>query len=81
MNMGGLIGSVQMDMQGLEDFWPYLWLGQWTHVGKGTSMGMGAYSISENDVGRCGSDAYVATKKSTSLPTARTQQISGKIQG
>ncbi len=45
MNMGGLIGSVELDMQGLEEFWPYLWLGQWTHVGKGTSMGMGAYSI------------------------------------
>ncbi len=45
MNMGGLIGSVSLDMQGLEAFWPYLWLGQWTHAGKGTSMGMGAYTI------------------------------------
>ena len=45
MNMGGLIGSVQLDMQDLDDFWPYLWLGQWTHAGKGTSMGMGAYTI------------------------------------
>jgi CRISPR/Cas system endoribonuclease Cas6 (RAMP superfamily) len=32
-------------MNDLEDYWPYLWLGQWTHVGKGTSMGMGAYTI------------------------------------
>jgi CRISPR/Cas system endoribonuclease Cas6 (RAMP superfamily) len=45
MNMGGLIGRVHLDMQDLEEFWPYLWLGQWTHVGKGTSMGLGAYSI------------------------------------
>jgi hypothetical protein len=45
MNMGGLIGNATLDMQGLDDFWPYLWLGQWTHVGKATSMGMGAYSI------------------------------------
>ena len=45
MNMGGLIGSVQLDMQDLDDFWPYLWLGQWTHAGKGTSMGMGVYTI------------------------------------
>ena len=45
MNMGGVMGSVFLDTYGLEDFWPYLWLGQWTHVGKGTSMGMGAYSI------------------------------------
>lgn len=44
MNMGGLMGSfaVQGDLQ---PFWPYLWLGQWTHVGKGTSMGLGAYRI------------------------------------
>jgi len=45
MNMGGLIGTVQLDMEGLEAFWPYLWLGQYTHIGKGTSMGLGAYSI------------------------------------
>lgn len=45
MQMGGLLGTVSLNMQGLEVFWPYLWLGQWTHVGKGTSMGMGAYTI------------------------------------
>jgi CRISPR/Cas system endoribonuclease Cas6 (RAMP superfamily) len=45
MNMGGMIGRTKLAMQGLEAFWPYLWLGQWTHVGKGTSMGMGAYTI------------------------------------
>ncbi len=45
MNLGGLIGNVSLDMQGMDDFWPYLWLGQWTHVGKATSMGLGAYSI------------------------------------
>ncbi|EIC30037.1 MULTISPECIES: CRISPR system precrRNA processing endoribonuclease RAMP protein Cas6 [Methylomicrobium] len=45
MNMGGVIGNVVLDTQGLEDFWPYLWIGQWTHVGKATSMGMGAYAI------------------------------------
>jgi len=45
MNMGGLIGDIALNTDGLEDFWPYLWLGQWTHIGKATSMGMGAYSI------------------------------------
>ena len=45
INMGGLIGTVELNMLGLDVFWPYLWLGQWTHVGKGTSMGMGAYTI------------------------------------
>ena len=45
MNLGGLVGNIEIDTVGLDDFWPYLWLGQWTHVGKATSMGMGAYSI------------------------------------
>lgn len=45
MNMGGVVGKLSLDMAGLEAFWPYLWLGQWTHVGKGTSMGLGHYSI------------------------------------
>lgn len=45
MNMGGVLGSLEIDSQGLDDFWPYLWLGQWTHAGKATSMGLGHYSI------------------------------------
>jgi len=45
MNMGGVIGTLELDMQNKEAFWPYLWLGQWVHVGKATSMGLGHYSI------------------------------------
>lgn len=45
MNMGGLLGRFGINMQGNEAFWPYLWLGQWTHAGKATSMGLGAYQI------------------------------------
>jgi len=45
MQMGGLVGTAALDMKNLEAFWPYLWLGQWTHVGKGTSMGLGAYTV------------------------------------
>lgn len=50
MQMGGLLGSASLKMNGLEALWPYLWLGQWTHVGKGTSMGMGAYTISSTSL-------------------------------
>lgn len=50
MNMGGLVGSISLDTSGLDEFWPYLWLGQWTHVGKATSMGMGAYSINSTSL-------------------------------
>ncbi len=44
--MGGLVGRFTVDLTGAEALWPYLWLGQWTHVGKGTIMGLGGYSIS-----------------------------------
>jgi len=44
MAMGGLLGTFTLQ-DDLQAFWPYLWLGQWTHTGKGTSMGLGAYRI------------------------------------
>lgn len=45
MQMGGLLGTVELDGEGLAAFWPALWLGQWLHVGKGTSFGLGGYRI------------------------------------
>ncbi len=44
--MGGIVGSfVLNDLH--PDFWPYLWLGQSIHAGKGASMGMGRYRLLE----------------------------------
>ena len=43
--MGGLVGSFVLEGSGLGPFWPSLWLGQWTHVGKGCSMGLGRYVL------------------------------------
>ena len=45
MQLGGLLGTMTFESDGLEPFWPYLWLGQWTHAGKNTSMGLGKYTI------------------------------------
>lgn len=45
MEMGGLKGTIELDGARLAPFWPYLWLGQYTHAGKGTSMGLGHYTI------------------------------------
>lgn len=45
LQMGGLVGEVELDGADLEPFWPYLWLGQWTHAGKGTVMGLGRYRL------------------------------------
>jgi len=45
IKLGGLTGSFSLTGDLIADFWPYLWLGQHTHVGKATSMGMGKYHI------------------------------------
>jgi len=45
MQMGGIVGEFELPAEGIEPFWPYLWLGQWTHAGKGASMGLGQYRI------------------------------------
>jgi len=45
MQMGGLVGTVDLASGDLAPFWPYLWFGQWVHAGKGTSMGLGGYRI------------------------------------
>lgn len=47
MQLGGLLGTVVFESRDLAPFWPYLWLGQWTHAGKNTSMGLGKYQVTE----------------------------------
>ncbi|QWF71561.1 CRISPR system precrRNA processing endoribonuclease RAMP protein Cas6 [Methylomonas paludis] len=64
MQMGGVIGTVELDLHDLEEFWPYLWLGQFTHVGKGTMMGMGAYTIKPTSL-----PAHESATKSLIMPT------------
>jgi hypothetical protein len=49
VQMGGVVGEITLAGAEAEaelaSFWPYLWLGQWTHAGKGTSMGLGQYRV------------------------------------
>ena len=45
MQMGGLLGEFGLAGPGLATFWPGVWLGQWVHVGKGTSFGLGGYRL------------------------------------
>jgi hypothetical protein len=49
MQMGGLVGAIALEGSGLAAFWPALWLGQWVHVGKGTSFGLGKYRLRQPD--------------------------------
>lgn len=48
MQMGGLIGSFSVDLSPFPTLWPFLYLGQFTHAGKATSMGLGRYSLHTN---------------------------------
>lgn len=43
--MDGVVGSLEIDLAQAPDWWPFLWAGQWLHVGKGASMGMGRYRL------------------------------------
>ncbi len=45
MRMGGLTGALELDTAALADWWPWLWAGQWLHVGKQTAMGLGRYRL------------------------------------
>ncbi|HLV00381.1 MAG TPA: CRISPR system precrRNA processing endoribonuclease RAMP protein Cas6 [Acidobacteriota bacterium] len=45
MQMGGLVGELLLELDENSPFWPYLWIGQWVHAGKGTSMGLGQYTL------------------------------------
>ena len=47
MTLGGVQGSwtLRGSADTLAQVWPWLWLGQWLHVGKETMMGMGGYTI------------------------------------
>jgi hypothetical protein len=45
MLMGGVVGQFTLRGDSLEPFWPYLWLGQWTHAGHAASMGLGRYRL------------------------------------
>ena len=43
--MGGIVGEATLDAAALGPLWPFLWLGQTLHLGKGASMGFGRYRI------------------------------------
>lgn len=45
VKMDGLVGSIELGTAGLDEFWPYLWLGQYVHAGAGTVMGQGKIAL------------------------------------
>lgn len=47
MALGGVLGTWQLHgpADTLAQLWPWLWLGQWLHVGKNATMGLGGYRL------------------------------------
>jgi hypothetical protein len=45
MTLGGVVGEWRLS-GALDELLPWFWLGQWLHVGKNTTMGLGRYSLS-----------------------------------
>ena len=45
MTLGGVLGQWKLAGD-LGELLPWFWLGQWLHVGKNATMGMGMYSLS-----------------------------------
>ena len=47
MTLGGVMGTWTLHggPDALATLWPWLWLGQWLHVGKNATMGMGGYTL------------------------------------
>ena len=41
----GFLGTVDFAPKDPELFWPFLWLGQWLHIGKQASKGFGRYQL------------------------------------
>ena len=44
MTLGGVVGEWKLAGE-LDELIPWFWLGQWLHIGKNTTMGMGMYSL------------------------------------
>jgi len=44
MKMGGFMGEITYEGD-LKEFWPYIKMGEYVHVGKGSGFGLGRYRI------------------------------------
>jgi len=45
MQLGGLLGQMRLSGPGIAPLWPLIALGQWLHLGKNTSFGLGRYRV------------------------------------
>lgn len=50
MQLGGLVGTLRFAPGALDPWLDLLWLGQWLHLGKSTSFGLGAYKLINGNI-------------------------------
>jgi CRISPR/Cas system endoribonuclease Cas6 (RAMP superfamily) len=57
MTLGGVLGrwTLHGTPEVLAEIYPWLWLGQWLHVGKNASMGLGGYQLESGPTAATGS--------------------------
>lgn len=54
MKMGGVVGNFILSREQAQAIWPLLWLGQWVHIGKLSTMGLGRYALLKQIKGGAG---------------------------
>ena len=71
MTLGGVLGrwTLSGDSAVLAQLWPWLWLGQWLHLGKNATVGLGGYRLA------WGSDGLVPD-----LPACMKESITSSAQ-
>jgi hypothetical protein len=71
MTLGGVLGrwTLSGNSAVLAQLWPWLWLGQWLHLGKNATVGLGGYRLA------LGSDGLVPD-----LPACMKESITSTAQ-
>jgi len=73
MTLGGVLGTWTLHGTPavIAEIYPWLWLGQWLHVGKNASMGMGGYTL-----GTVCARSQSANSSSVNSPAASASMVS-----
>lgn len=71
MSISGIVGSLTLSGPAMDLWWPLLWVGQFMHIGKFTSIGLGQYTLSP----AASLPARHAAAASASLRTSRALRL------
>jgi hypothetical protein len=74
MTLGGVLGTWTLhgDAATLAEIYPWLWLGQWLHVGKNASMGLGGYQLASGLAAATGSSGSTSANSCAGVRVSAT---------